>query len=389
MNENYKIIITQLKSDILRLKYRMKRLLIYLQENFQNKCFLLSVKNSTRLVEKFSSKDLEELKYDNLIMSYHLKENNINNNENNNNKSNNENKNSKKNISSINKQSNSLKKKNKIIRTATILSYLTSPKKNVYGRKMSIYSMGKLIESERPFHKNQKNIFNDPQDFINHLDSITSNISQSLYVYNNIRSEINILKHELYNVKNNKSLENYLKILKNDILNAEKKLLDYKSKNEDLISTVNNLQILNDKADSSLIKVQEKIHNMFMNFNIFFKVYYNINEMTDLQILKMFEKYLNNLIKQVKEDQIKFPNEYNKMIKEIEKRKKDDQTRLLIIKQKDDLNKKINKVIEKNKKIIVKPRRKVEKNIHLINKLTYNNNQKVINKENTINYFEY
>ena len=389
MNENYKIIITQLKSDILRLKYRMKRLLIYLQENFQNKCFLLSVKNSTRLVEKFSSKDLEELKYDNLIMSYHLKENNINNNENNNNKSNNENKNSKKNISSINKQSNSLKKKNKIIRTATILSYLTSPKKNVYGRKMSIYSMGKLIESERPFHKNQKNIFNDPQDFINHLDSITSNISQSLYVYNNIRSEINILKHELYNVKNNKSLENYLKILKNDILNAEKKLLDYKSKNEDLISTVNNLQILNDKADSSLIKVQEKIHNMFMNFNIFFKVYYNINEMTDLQILKMFEKYLNNLIKQVKEDQIKFPNEYNKMIKEIEKRKKDDQTRLLIIKQKDDLNKKINKVIEKNKKLIVKPRRKVEKNIHLINKLTYNNNQKVINKENTINYFEY
>jgi hypothetical protein len=104
VNENYKIIITQLKSDILRLKYRMKRLLIYLQENFQNKCFLLSVKNSTRLVEKFSSKDLEELKYDNLIMSYHLKENTINNNENNNNKSNNENKNSKKNISSINKQ---------------------------------------------------------------------------------------------------------------------------------------------------------------------------------------------------------------------------------------------------------------------------------------------
>ena len=390
MNENYKIIITQLKSDIIRIKYRMKRLLIYLQENFQNKCFLLSVKNSTRLVEKFSSKDLEELKYDNLIMSYHLKENNINNNKNNNNKTNNENlKNSKKNISSINKQSNSLKNKNKITRTSTILSYLTSPKKNAYGRKMSIYSMGKLIESERPFHKNQKNIFNDPQDFINHLDSITSNISQSLYVYNNIRSEINILKHELYNVKNNKSLENYLKILKNDILNAEKKLLDYKSKNEDLISTVNNLQILNDKADSSLIKVQEKIHNMFMNFNSFFKVYYNINEMTDLQILKMFEKYLNNLINQVKEDQIKFPNQYNKMIKEIEKRKKDEQTRLLIIKQKDDLNKKINKVIEKNKKLIVKPRRKVEKNIHLINKLTYNNNQKIINKENTINYFEY
>ena len=73
----------------------MKRLLIQLKENFENKCFLLSVKNSTRLVEKFSPSDLEELKYDNLIMSYHLNENknNINNrnnnNENNTNKTNN------------------------------------------------------------------------------------------------------------------------------------------------------------------------------------------------------------------------------------------------------------------------------------------------------------
>ena len=398
VNENYKIIITQLKSDILRMKYRMKRLLIYLQENFQNKCFLLSVKNSTRLVEKFSSKDLEELKYDNLIMSYHLKENNNSNynnnrnssNENIKNKTNNDsNKNSRKKMLSIKKNINPLKTKKNFKRTSTILSYLTSPKKNPYGRKMSIYSMGKLIESERPFHKNLKNIFNDPQDFINHLDSISSNISQSLYVYNNIRNEINILKHELYNVKNNKELKNYLNILTKDIINAEKKLLDYKSKNEDLLSTVNNLQKLNDKAHNSLIKVQEKMYNMFMNFNKIFKVYYNINEMTDLQILKMFEKYLNNLINQVKEDHIKFPNEYNKMIKVIEKRKKDDQTRLLIIKQKEDLNKKINKVIEKNKKLIVKPRRKIENNIHIINNLTYNNNKGVINKENTINYFEY
>ena len=396
VNENYKIIITQLKSDIIRIKFRMKRLLIQLKENFENKCFLLSVKNSTRLVEKFSPSDLEELKYDNLIMSYHLNENknNINNrnnnNENNINKTNNgSSKNSKKNIPNIKKNSKPLKLKKKFTRAATILSYLSSSKKNVNGRKMSIFSMGKLIESERPLHKNQKNIFNDPQDFINHLDSISSNISQSLYIYNNIRIEINLLKHELYNVKNDKELQNYFNVLKKDIKNAEKKLFDCKSKNEDLIYTFNNLEELNNKADISLIKVQEKMYKMFMNINTFFKVYYNIDEMTDLQILKMFEKYLNNLINQIKEDQIKFPNEYNKMIREIEKRKKDEQTRLLIIKQKEDLNKKINKVIEKNKKITVKPRRKIEKSIHLINKLPYNNNQKVINKEKTINYFEY
>ena len=355
VNENYKIIITQLKSDIIRIKFRMKRLLIQLKENFENKCFLLSVKNSTRLVEKFSPSDLEELKYDNLIMSYHLNENknNINNrnnnNENNINKTNNgSSKNSKKNIPNIKKNSKPLKLKKKFTRAATILSYLSSSKKNVNGRKMSIFSMGKLIESERPLHKNQKNIFNDPQDFINHLDSISSNISQSLYIYNNIRNEINLLKHELYNVKNDKELQNYFNVLKKDIKNAEKKLFDCKSKNEDLIYTFNNLEELNNKADISLIKVQEKMYNMFMNINTFFKVYYNIDEMTDLQILKMFEKYLNNLINQIKEDQIKFPNEYNKMIREIEKRKKDEQTRLLIIKQKEDLNKK--RIIRKAKK---------------------------------------
>jgi hypothetical protein len=39
VNENYKIIITQLKSDIIRIKFRMKRLLIQLKENFEINVF--------------------------------------------------------------------------------------------------------------------------------------------------------------------------------------------------------------------------------------------------------------------------------------------------------------------------------------------------------------
>ena len=76
INENYKQSIYQLKNEIERIKIKISKLKIQLKENFQNKCFLMCVKNSTRLVEKFSHEDLEELRFDNLLISYHLNENN-------------------------------------------------------------------------------------------------------------------------------------------------------------------------------------------------------------------------------------------------------------------------------------------------------------------------
>ena len=81
-----------------------------------------------------------------------------------------------------------------------------------------------LPDSEKPKHKNSI-LFNDPQDFINHLDSISTNISQLLIKYNNIRSEINILKHELYNVKHDKKLKIFLKVINEEINIAEKKIV--------------------------------------------------------------------------------------------------------------------------------------------------------------------
>ena len=382
VNENYKIIITQLKSDIIRIKFRMKRLLIQLKENFENKCFLMCVKNSTRLVDKFSPEDLEELKLDNLLLSYHLNENPINENL------------KKRSVQNITRK-NTLPRRNSSIhhvksfnRTATVLSYITSPKKIVPERKLSISSMERLANTYRKKHIN-KNLFNDPQDFVDHLGSIRNSISNSLMIYNNIRDEINVKKHELASIENDINMKNYLKSLKNDIEIAEKKLIEYKNRNEDMKKVFENLQIENKKASNTLNKVQQRIYNMYNNICSFLKINKDISQMTDLQILNLFEKSLNAFLMKQNEDKINYPNEYMKILKEIDKKKKIEQTKNLIIKQKNDLNKKINKVIEKSQKIIIKQNRKTEKNIYLIDLHSKKKIKKPVKQENPYELLEY
>ena len=390
INETYKILITKIKNDISRIKLKIKKLTNQLKENFQNKCFLMSVKNSTRLVEKFSEQDLEELKYDNLVMSYHLNENNNNNTNNNNNenkKKNNSSKQNNKNILCQRRQSCTTKTKKSFRRTSTILSYLTSPKKNP-GRKLSIFSMGKLIDSEKPKHKNSI-LFNDPQDFINHLDSISINISQLLIKYNNIRSEINILKHELYNVKHDKKLKIFLKVINEEINIAEKKNCENQVSNESLNNIYHNLNLLNNKAENSLNKVQKKIYEIFININSFLKIHYDESKLSDLYILTIIEKCINYLINKVNEDKRNNPKYYKSTIKENDKRKKEEQLKILKKKQKEELAQKINLVIEKSNKIIIKTRRKIENNNYLYNLISQKKNKKPINKDHTKEFFEY
>ena len=382
INENYKESIYQLKNDIARIKIKITKLKVQLKENFENKCFLMCVKNSTRLVDKFSPEDLEELKLDNLLLSYHLNENPINENL------------KKRNVQNITRK-NTLPRRNSSIhhvksfnRTATVLSYITSPKKIVPERKLSISSMERLANTYRKKHINKK-LFNDPQDFVDHLGSIRNSISNSLMIYNNIRDEINVKKHELASIENDINMKNYLKSLKNDIEIAEKKLIEYKNRNEDMKKVFENLQIENKKASNTLNKVQQRIYNMYNNICSFLKINKDISQMTDLQILNLFEKSLNTFLMKQNEDKINYPNEYMKILKEIDKKKKIEQTKNLIIKQKNDLNKKINKVIEKSQKIIIKQNRKTEKNIYLIDLHSKKKIKKPVKQENPYELLEY
>ena len=371
-----------MKNEIERIKIKISKLKIQLKENFQNKCFLMCVKNSTRLVEKFSPEDLEELRFDNLLISYHLNENN-----------NHENL-KKKSIQNFSRKSTIGRRNSSILhtksfnRTTTVLSYITSPKKNPTERKLSISSMERLVNTNRRKQLNKK-LFNDPQDFVDHLGSIRNNISNSLMIYNNIRNEINLNKYELSCIENDKKMKYYLKTLKEDIEIAEKKLIDYKNRYDDMKKIFENLQLENNKASNTLNKVQQRIYNMYNNISSFLKINQDVSQMTDLQILNLFEKSLNTLLMKKNQDKENYPNEYKKILKEIDKKKKEEQTKNLIIKQKNDLNKKINKVIEKSQKLLFKPKRKTEKNIYLMDLHSKKKIKKPVNQENPYELLEY
>ena len=155
--------------------------------------------------------------------------------------------------------------------------------------------MERLVNANRKNQMNRK-LFNDPQDFVDHLGSIRNNISNSLMIYNNIRDEINLNKHELANIENDQNIKNYLKSLKEDVEISEKKLIDYKTRYDDLKKICENLQLENNKASNTLNKVQQRIYNMYNNISSFLKINQDVSQMTDLQILNLFEKSLNTLL---------------------------------------------------------------------------------------------
>ena len=70
-----------------------------------------------------------------------------------------------------------------------------------------------------------------------------------------------------------------LKSLKEDIEISEKKLIDYKTRYDDLKKICENLQLENNKASNTLNKVQQRIYNMYNNQ--FFKINKNISQMTN------------------------------------------------------------------------------------------------------------
>ena len=186
-------------------------------------------------------------------------------------------------------------------------------------------------------------------------------------------------------------MKKYVKLLNEDIEIAEEKYLNYKRRNEDLKNTFNYLSLQNNKANKKFNNLQQRINNMYLNVSSFLKFYKDISQLTDLQILNLFEKCLNTLMMKQNNLKIKFPNEYKRIVKEIDKKKKEEQTKNHIIKQKEKLNEKIMNVIEKSNKILFKPKRNIGNNIYLmeINNRNKNKNKSNVKKENPFELLEY
>jgi hypothetical protein len=349
-----------LENDIERLKYKIIKLIYVLKDHLQIKYYLMTVKNKTKLIEKFSKNDINELIFDKKLLTYYI--NNIEMRPNLNNMNNVVRKSTKQNYKRIFNRKN------------TLFNYL---KKAPHYRDNLMNESYYNIEEKRLNHKNIL-MFKDENDFYEHLNSISERITFFLNNYNAINQSINFEKKELKKLidQNNK------KILEKEINDASIKLnieIESDKKNkmmyENLIYENNNINYISNTLNM-------KIDSIFNNLYQFMKIdkTIDINDITMIEKIDLIEKLFNFLIKQKNEDKIKYPEEYNKLMKKIDREIKFEQIKLVLEEQKQQFNKKINKIIEKSNKIIIVPRKKVNENLFLKSKST----KKIKKSKNTL-----
>ena len=349
-----------LENDIERLKYKIIKLIYVLKDHLQIKYYLMTVKNKTKLIEKFSKNDINELIFDKKLLTYYI--NNIEMRPNLNNMNNVVRKSTKQNYKRIFNRKN------------TLFNYL---KKAPHYRDNLMNESYYNIEEKRLNHKNIL-MFKDENDFYEHLNSISERITFFLNNYNAINQSINFEKKELKKLIN----QNNKKILEKEINDASIKLnieIESDKKNkmmyENLIYENNNINYISNTLNM-------KIDSIFNNLYQFMKIdkTIDINDITMIEKIDLIEKLFNFLIKQKNEDKIKYPEEYNKLMKKIDREIKFEQIKLVLEEQKQQFNKKINKIIEKSNKIIIVPRKKVNENIFLKSKST----KKIKKSKNTL-----
>ena len=349
-----------LENEIERLKYKIIKLIYVLKDHLQIKYYLMTVKNKTKLIEKFSKNDINELIFDKKLLTYYI--NNIEMRPNLNNMNNVVRKSTKQNYKRIFNRKN------------TLFNYL---KKAPHYRDNLMNESYYNIEEKRLNHKNIL-MFKDENDFYEHLNSISERITFFLNNYNAINQSINFEKKELKKLidQNNK------KILEKEINDASIKLnieIESDKKNkmmyENLIYENNNINYISNTLNM-------KIDSIFNNLYQFMKIdkTIDINDITMIEKIDLIEKLFNFLIKQKNEDKIKYPEEYNKLMKKIDREIKFEQIKLVLEEQKQQFNKKINKIIEKSNKIIIVPRKKVNENLFLKSKST----KKIKKSKNTL-----
>ena len=361
-NESVKIIKNNLENEISRLKFKISKSLILLKEYFQIKIYLMSVRNSTKLLEKFSEKDLKELDYDKKLISNYIDELSKNN---------------------INESRTSFEKikpklQQNLKRKLTIFSYI-----NKNSSRKTSYSL--LNKYKKPIENTL--IFKNNNEFYEHLENITDNIKYSMQNYISLRKDITFLKKELENLVETEEKVEKKKILLNNITYSSIELDGIKNKYEKNKIIDKSLSNSKNKKNKISYKVKEKIDIIFNNLLRYIPIERNINvnELNIIDKLRYIEKILNNVIQQKKEDKIKYPKEYNKIMKKKERQNKFEQTKIIIQKKNEYFIKKMNKIFEKSQKLIILPKRKIGENSYFL----YEKTKRKIKKNKTIEQNDY
>jgi hypothetical protein len=344
-NELLKVKIANLKSDIQRLKYHILRTINLLNENFKIKCYLMSVKNQTKLIEKFPKEDLEELKNDQKIITYYMSQIS---------------KKKRIQVRYSRKMSNLIPKRN-FKRNDTIFTFLNDSKSNLERKSISKNSENQLI------HEN-KLMFKDKNDFQQHFDNIVYNIMFSLNNYTEISHNLNYEKTKLDKLIE----EEKIFISKKNEINENIEMLENqfnfkKIQNEEIINYYNQLKSSHNDKKNTLSKLHKKICNIFNNIEKYLKIDSTTkSELDDFKMLQLLEVFFYKLIQQNINDKKNYSNLYDKILKKYEIKKKLEKNKGSLKNQNDSLIKRMNKIFEKSQKLIIKPRKKIGENLYLM-----------------------
>ena len=255
-----------------------------------------------------------------------------------------------------------------------------------------LFSVSKKRILSRNFEA--KPIYDDVYYFNKDLQETTKKIQDSLDEYNNLTKDINVIKKNLeYTKKEMKGIRDYELHLKNEIISFKNKVEDLKRLNNVLFNYkkyLQNISLINlnqGKVYAKINLIMDNIEKSKDNHLIDFIAYefndYNTYINTGLDKLRLIERVFQYLI----EFKLKQKEEKNEKYFEIQKTIDDDNKKKLYKRKQDVIKNKFNsliqKVIDKNKKIIFITRRKVDKN--MVGYLKKNRTQK--NEDNGDDYF--
>ena len=354
-NELIKLDKYHLHNEIEKLKQKIIKNMNRLKEGISIKLFIMCVKNHTSTLENFPKEDIKELEKDKLKLKedYYL---NL----------------SKK----MNNNKNNIKKK-KIVRTNTLFNdrtkkiYTITSSKKVISKKIVIsdenrvksIKSSKNVSSPRKRKSNIPGLIGSDEEFFQHLDAISTKIYNLIKQNNEITQNITYLKMELENIQKNTFAKDKNSLYINQQLKTlEQELETKKIKNKELLQKLNSLKDTNYENEIKSSLVLNNIHKIYNNFKE-----YGLNNIKaddaaaygEHLYLKEIESFFLKMIDKVKEDKIKYPNKYENLKQQIEKRKKREAfigfQKLLMQK----LQIKIDNVLIKASKIIyINPRRR-------------------------------
>ena len=288
------------------------------KRNIENKFFLLCVKNLTSEFEKFPEEDKEDYNLDLETLSYLS------------------------NFTFIEKRLNILSKEQ--------------------NENLSINEIEEILFGRKLIRK-PKLIFNSIESYILKLNEVENNVQNSLVIFNEKQKELNEIRDEYNNLLDLFEQDSKIDYFyKNEIQNYIEKYNEVKIRFEYLKHYKKNIQIQLKKL-INLDLVEEKILEVYMNINkkyhISIKRKFN-EKVTIITYLKDLERCINQLIAYEKE-QILINNENYKIVKKkIERKNKLKKMNEFKEKSIMEFQEKINKVLRKNDKLIIKQRRKID-----------------------------